>query len=89
MKYSIDVTEEDIHQGEVSSLSACPIALAVQRTFNVDSRRVRVGFTSIELSRPPRLDFVSLPHEAQEFVQNFDLIGRHSVKPLSFEIEVP
>jgi hypothetical protein len=81
-KITIDVTQDDIKEGEKASAEFCPIACAVRRLFPDSYIRVddllEVGPDDSDKDS----EYYDLPESALEFIHNFD-IGRH-VEPFSF-----
>lgn len=84
MKFSIEVTADDIDRGVGRSHNYCPIALSLKRMFP-DYRTVSVG--RISLSVTLNNDSVYhglLPREANLFTCAFD----HGMNVLPFSFEV-
>lgn len=90
MKYTIDITQEDIDHGKQYNCSECPIARAAQRTLNQD-KRLSVGLASFTIWDSPggveAVQFASLPLKAVRFIRKFDH-DKTSVLPISFEVEL-
>ena len=82
MKYTINVTQEDIKLGVPTDECKCPIALACRRAIGMP---VRVDAYAITVSGVT----CCLPNEVDSFIQAFDTVGRRAVEPFSFEIELP
>ncbi len=86
MKFTIEIKQSDIDDGEEGSCDNCPAAKAVKRSL---CRNVCVTRTDIwkQTSRSEPIESLCrLPAEAQKFIGDFDA-GRH-VNPFSFEIEI-
>ena len=83
MKFTIDVTQEDINDGKQKSYWKCPIALALKRKTGKDY------FVSymVSLSNDIESKLVPIPPLAADFIRAFDA-GR-PVHPFTFEIELP
>lgn len=84
MKFSIDVTADDIDRGVERSHHFCPIALSLKRIFR-DYRTVSVGRSRFSVT----LDNDSvyhglLPSKASSFTHTFDM--GLDVLPFSFEV---
>ncbi len=81
MKYTIEVTEQDITHGKRKQCEECPIALAMHRAtdehWSVGTKldRCRDGFS------------IKTPLSACEFITDFD--SSLPVQPFTFEIETP
>ena len=78
--FKIDVTPDDIRDGEAGKCELCPIAIAAQRSLG---KPVRVGknwiFAHDSIGRMPR--------KAEEFVSDFDGQSiRAPVRPFSFYV---
>jgi hypothetical protein len=86
MKLKINVTKTDIKRGKRDNRYSCPIARAFQRATGAE--KVSVGMFQMHRADKMSVD-VPLPPEAKEFVTKFDFKGRQSVKPFSFEVEIP
>lgn len=79
-KYQIEVTKQDIEQGECKSPWRCPIALAINRVMQPGCRAYVDYDTVIIACQDYRL-----PPEASQFVDRFD--DQASVSPFSFSLE--
>lgn len=75
---TVEVTQEDIDQGECGVPTNCPIARAIRRV--TKHEYVSVGSWSAGVG--PLI--VNLPYDAIRFVEEFD--SRHTVKPFRFEL---
>jgi hypothetical protein len=80
MVYHIEVTAEDIAQGERSDCYACPIALAVKRA---TGKQVAACHAHVYVGDDKGL----LSADARSFVTAFD--HNEPVSPFSFDLEVP
>jgi hypothetical protein len=80
MHVLVEVTAEDIEQGQPNDSRCCPIALALKRIY--PDRTIRVGDEGFaEIGDGMAI----LPDEAYQFIGAFDE-GR-SVKPISFTLD--
>ena len=77
--YTIDVTQEDIDQGERDKCRRCPIALAMKRVFPGKVSLVYGTVAWVDLDR-----YADLPDEAQQFIMYFD--EGEPVEPFSFSL---
>lgn len=82
MKITIDVTQDDINKGIKENCRFCPVALAVQRTFN--DPEMDVFSPCIKNCEEDR---VASPSSVCDFIDRYD--NGESVQPFSFEIDVP
>lgn len=87
----VNVTQEDIEQGEACMCYTCPIALALQRTLG---RRVAVDTTGWRYSDGPTSNeqkqptlWHGLPATVCAFIWDFDSHG--NVAPFEFDLTVP
>jgi hypothetical protein len=88
MKYTINVTQDDIDHGERCSRKNCPIARAASRVSGLKSPGVMTRFLVLSPGQKGEAyGYLSLPNSAKEFISNFD--GRKSVGvgPFSFEVD--
>jgi hypothetical protein len=76
----VDVNHADIANGEPRSGDACPILLATRR---VEPTVQCVGHTFIHFARGV---LAPAPHEARQFIREFDA-GR-PVSPIAFDLEI-
>lgn len=81
----IDVTRDDITQGEPRNPCACPVALALQR--HQIAAIVSKSFIRIRSEKTTVLNDVYTPSSVAAFIARFD-VGL-PVLPFSFEIDVP
>lgn len=81
----VDVTAEDIEQGEQEECQRCPIALAVMRATGSPFAVVQEDTVTLSQERIVH----ALPQKAIDFIGFFDGHGRRVVKPFSFEITGP
>lgn len=77
---TIEVTEDDIRNGQQCSSNCCAIAIAAYRVFNLP---IDVGTTQILVFKK----LFILPDEAIEFIEKFDR-DRTSVQPFSFKLNM-
>lgn len=84
----VNVTAEDIAQGEPMDAEYCPIARAVSHTEAGRGRVVEVGPTTIAIFEGDEMTTYKLPPEAVDFVRNFDYAGNLAgVLPFDFIAE--
>lgn len=84
---TIQVTQEDIDNGERSRCERCPIALAIQRA--TGARYSTVGITTAMISDAISLATVyGLPQIATTWLMRFDMSGPKMVQPFTFEMEL-
>lgn len=84
MKVRIDVTAEDIANGQCGSPHLCPVAIGIRRAINAkDGYRVAVGCNGVDIGSV----YAAIPKPARAFIRAFDdgLI----VQPLTFEMNMP
>ena len=74
----IEVTQEDIDNGEKLSETNCAVALAINSCMGIEW--AFVGAKTVDLG----FDKIELPIEVQHFIENFD--NDFPVKPFSFEL---
>ena len=78
----VQVTQEDIDQGEADNCFDCPVALALKRVtgavIEVNNSFAIVDGVAIRL--PPTVEI---------WIANFDYNGPDAVKPFSFSLELP
>lgn len=79
----IEVTQEDIENGQRGSSDRCPIARAVLRNLRVIPEGLYVGLQAIETEE----EWFELPREAKLFIRAFD--GAGSDRPLPFAFDLP
>jgi hypothetical protein len=83
----IDVTQEDIDNGEMFKFTDCPIARAVRRETGmhawVSNRMVSIRNPETDVSEPP-LKMINLPPVAVDFIIRFD--ANQPVTPICFEL---
>jgi hypothetical protein len=82
MKYTINVTEDDIKNARRQSCTRCPIANAF-RKLNVPFLGVWVNM--IAFPYDSNRDDINLPEVAVKFINDFD--NNKEVSPFSFEVE--
>lgn len=82
MKYTIDVTAEDIENGRPHSTS-CPVALAITRATGTPAVVTGSPFSFPVYRACGNL----LPSEVQLWIKKYDL--HYDVLPFSFDLEIP
>lgn len=94
----IQVTKEDIKKGEQGSCEWCPVALAIQRTYDLKNgkdKMVTVDDNSVGIWQDSVEQHYQLPQIARDFIHDFDnsdYIKKHynikneQLKPFSFKI---
>ncbi len=92
MKYTVNVTKQDIDFGRRGSPHGCPFILAAKRvipkawTVGLGQKWYCLNIGS-DYSDPTFFS-IDLPPDADKWVRELDRFGKR-VKPASFEIEVP
>jgi len=76
----IDVTQEDIANGEQTAPWSCPVGQAITRCYGPHGGVVA---TDVKIKHM----VVLLPYEATRFIRDFD--NGRPVKPFSFMLELP
>ena len=85
-KLTVTVTQDHINDGQKTSSTRCPIALAIHEQ-NPKLKLVSVGaWTATMWIDNNKYKIGKLPPLAQDFVGDFDRLGRHNVRPISFEM---
>jgi hypothetical protein len=79
----IEVTAQDIEEGEPWNSWRCPIALAAARGRGLERGDAFVTTKEIAIRRPGGWDYYALPDTARAFIRAFDL--GESVDPITFE----
>ena len=94
MKYTVNVTQEDIDKGVQNDCFSCPIGLALHKLFPKNIYRIYNHYINFffpgQYNNPKFLSTsksFDLPLEAKIFITNFDS-NTNDVKPFSFEIEI-
>ena len=89
----IQVTNEDIKKGEQGSCEWCPVALAIQRTYDLKNgkdKMVTVDDNTVGVWEDKDFQQYQLPQIARAFIHTFDnwtfLNDRAYFKPFSFKI---
>ncbi len=77
----IEVTQEDIRNGQRGNPCECPIAIACHRAFP-DASYVRIQSIAFIDDR----DY-AMPEESHDFMRKFDLQGPSAVSPFTFDLE--
>ena len=80
---TINVTQDDIDNGEPACNSACPIALAMQRVFGKDAHVGTEHFWPWATEFPDMPVTGDLPDEAKDFVRDYD--DGLPVEPITFQ----
>ena len=89
MRYTINVTEDDIRKGKATPFD-CPIVLAINRLF--PNERIQVGFVEEEnieyviAFNEDKDNLLPLPDVALNWLLDYDSTGA-IVNSISFEIE--
>lgn len=83
MKYTINVTEDDIRKGQIGNCDACPVALALQRAIG---RRWIYTYGRVVDAKGAKTHLCELPEIATQFIKKFD--SAKKVNPIQFEIEI-
>lgn len=86
MKYTINVTEEDIKAGVQGHCELCAVAMAIRRATGRDEIYTYGMFVRTEKSADSRHIIGELPAVAIHFISEFD--SGKNVKPIQFEIEI-
>lgn len=84
MKYTIEVTQEDIDEGISFLCDACPVALAMRRAMGKEIFISPDAWGLTRNSNDPTDQ--PLPSEAKHFILDFD--SGAPVKPFTFTIEL-
>ena len=89
----IQVTKDDIKKGEQGSCEWCPVALAIQRTYDLKNgkdKMVTVDDNAVGIWQDSVEQQYQLPQIARAFIHTFDnwifLNDRAYFKPFSFKI---
>ena len=77
----IEVTEQHIRHGTRNNCEHCPIALAVNETFNINT--AVVSGEDFAIGEGINFKEYSLPQEARDFIRQFD--DGDEVQPFTFE----
>lgn len=92
MKYTINVTEDDIKIGKPNEYASCPVALAVERgTRQICEVFPLYSHGMVAIYFPSRIGddrkrIVKDAEDVRQFIMDFDM-GKY-VKPVSFEIDL-
>ena len=81
MKYTIEVTENDIKNGKAGDATQRPVATAIKRHTGI---RNVVAWTSICINSRKA---IKTPRALHEWMHDFD--RRKPVEPICFELEIP
>jgi len=86
----IQVTNNDIKKGEQGSCEWCPVALAIQRTYDLKNgkdKMVTVDEDGVGIWQDSVEQHYQLPQIARDFIHSFDSTdSREYFKPFSFKI---
>ena len=87
----IQVTKEDIEKGERGSCEWCPVALAIQRTYDLKNgkdKMVTVDDSTVGIWQDSVEKQYQLPLIARDFIHDFDNDRRvaEGLGPFSFKI---
>jgi hypothetical protein len=87
----INVTEDDIKQGEKMSSTNCPLAIAIQKLLDNKYGQKKKALVNVDHVATYTQGFnhrrvVPLPIEAREFIRAFD--SDNEVKPFSFKLYI-
>ncbi len=92
-KIEIEVTQQDINEGEQNEAEDCPVALALNRAtqgwWSVDEDGAKERWETDIVGNGIYGPLVKLPDNAIAFVTAFDSWGDDAVSPFSFELELP
>lgn len=81
---TVSVTQKHIDRGRFCNCTCCPIALAIADA--LPGADVSVGLHEVIMYTEP-WHHAYLPHEARQFINDFDQGGRGAAKPLTFKLE--
>jgi hypothetical protein len=97
VKLRVQVTAEDIEEGEIGVPSQCAVSMAARRAlraagmemFHLETVQAdgMSGDFELDLDTGSGLVQVTLPREVSAFVERFD--GGGPVEPIAFEVEIP
>lgn len=90
--FTVEVTAEDIAQGDQGDCGRCPIARAVVRLPLKPGVYGRVGMTLVTFVEEGTMRAfarISLPMVAMQFIKSFDSHGASSVEPIAFPLDIP
>lgn len=85
MIYAIDVTKEDIDNGQRGQCNTCPIALAIKRATGAACFVDKFSVSIWRDGEPCAIRAVYTPLEVSTFVKSFD--KGYAVRPFSFSAE--
>ena len=81
----VEVTAEDIEEGQPNMCRACPVALAIRRATKAEEVFV---IRTATIYPPAGMSYVvALPYEVITFIERFDLDAH--VEPFEFSLEIP
>lgn len=89
MTYLIQVTEDDIREGEADNCFECPVSIALEREIGTCCTATQ---RKIQVWNGKGFDSIQTPITARDFIANFDEARpdhRREPEPFSFEIELP
>jgi hypothetical protein len=88
MKVEINVTDEDIENGQPGDCQLCPIALAIRPLLRSDLQpKVRSNGIAFHGADHRGLS-IPLPSEAKDFICDFD-DEDCSISPITFNLDIP
>ena len=89
----IQVTNNDIKKGEQGSCEWCPVALAIQRTYDLKNgkdKMVTVDEDGVGIWQDSVEQHYQLPQIARDFIHDFDndrkVAQEEGLRPFSFKI---
>lgn len=86
MKYTINVTQEDIDKGTPLSCKFCPISQAVRRISGALWTSSDVDWIAVGVNPTIKSDRYRTPQNAADFIRVFDA-SPDAVQPFSFELQ--
>lgn len=85
MRVKINVTKDDIKNGEPGDCENCPIALRVKKLIKKEYRDELSVVNCIEIG-----DYMSCENKKMDkFIHDFDNLPKEKVKPVSFVVDLP
>jgi hypothetical protein len=85
MIITVNVTEDDIRDGQAGVCRECPVALAIKRA--LPGTDVHVSYERVSLGGPRRQEILGTPDAVQEFIGRFD--SALPVEPFEFDLDIP
>lgn len=83
VRVQVEVTQEDIVNGQRRVPTSCPVALACRRELG----NVRISVTAYYIRVNTGFPVLEIPETVKAFVRDFD--GFRPVEPIKFTLEVP